>query len=184
MVLEGEESAAPEKDEANEELKKAIEEEKGRKKEEEEKKKADDLFAGNMKNCLFKPHADKVCKVSKSCYFMLISQHVLYACGVYVQLHSVYFNANSPPISPDFMKDVSRPKPRPKPAAGGGLGSLMTSAGGSSGSAQKSLNGLTPTATPAQPGKVTVTKVFDFAGEAVTYVHTLAGEQNMVHMGG
>jgi len=62
----------------------------------------------------------------------------------------------------DFMKDVSRPKPRPKPAAGGGLGSLMSTAAGSGGAA------LSKPAPPAQPAKVTVTKVFDFAGESVT----------------
>ena len=77
-------------------------------------------------------------------------------------------------LSADFMKDVSKPKPRPKPAAGGGLGSLMssTAAGGSAGTAQKTTPTLTAASrpAPAQPQKVTVTKVFDFAGETVTYV--------------
>ncbi|XP_037094654.1 craniofacial development protein 1-like [Pollicipes pollicipes] len=65
----------------------------------------------------------------------------------------------------DFMRDVSGPKPRPKPTAGAGLGGLVTAAGGGAASkpAPEAL-----TSKPAPPAKVTVTKVFDFAGEAVT----------------
>ncbi|OWF53525.1 Craniofacial development protein 1 [Mizuhopecten yessoensis] len=63
-----------------------------------------------------------------------------------------------------FMSDVGgRPKPKPAPSSGlGALGSLSKPCTSSSPKL------ATPTSAPANPaGKVKVTKVYDFAGEAV-----------------